>query len=160
MKAEQGMSLVEVMIGVTIFVMGFLPLLKLFSEGGLSQQKIIRDFPVTMSIAERVLMTIENEIDAGRFDVAMFNGGGDEGVDITESVTENREVSMALNNFYGNDNQSAAKYLNKCRVLLSTMPGPEPDLIRICVRFLWNDRQSTSQKFAHNISLFLLKRKE
>lgn len=155
----QGMSLVEVMLAVIIFVLGLIPLLRLFSEGGLSQQKIIRDFPVTLSIAERILMTIENEIDEGRFDPAMFSGTGSEGVDITESVVENSEVSMALEHFYGKDNQSATKFISKCRVLLSTKPSPEPNLIEIVVRFLWNDRNTKRENFTHSIELYLLKKK-
>jgi len=153
------MSLVEVMIGIVIFVMGFIPLMRLFSESGLSQQRIVRDFPVTLSIAERILTTIENEVEEGRFDIAMFDSGGADGIDITETVIENREVSIALENFYGTDNQSATKFLSKCKVLLSTKAGPDPNLVDITVRFLWNDRYTESNKFAHSVSLYLLKKK-
>ena len=159
-RLDQGMSLVEIMLAVIIFVMGFIPLMRLFSETGLSQQKMARDFPVTLSIAERILMTIENEIEEGRFDAAMFDSGGADGVDITESVVENREVSMALENFYGTDNQSATKFIAKCRVLLSSKPGPDPSMVAITVRFLWNDRNYDSNNFAHNITLHLLKNKD
>lgn len=156
---HKGMSLVEVLVGIVIFVLGFIPLMRLFSESGLSQQRIVRDFPVTLSIAERILMTIENEIEEGRFATAMFDSGGADGVDITETVIENREVSMALENFYGTDNQSATKFITKCKVLLSTKPGPDPNLVSITVKFLWNDRHTDSGKFAHSVSLYLLKKK-
>lgn len=159
-RLDRGMSLVEVMLAVIIFVLGFIPLMRLFSETGLSQQRMARDFPVTLSIAERILMTIENEIEEGRFDTAMFNSGGDDGVDITESVIENREVSMALENFYGTDNQSATKFITKCRVLLSSKPGPDPNLVVVTIRFLWNDRNYDSNNFTHNITLHLLKNKD
>ncbi|MGM0597486.1 MAG: type IV pilus modification PilV family protein [Myxococcota bacterium] len=158
--ARQGMSLIEVMLAVIIFAMGFLPLMKMFSEGGISQQKIVRDFPVTLSIAERILMTIENEIEEGRFDPAMFNSGGPDGVDITEAVVENQDINRALENFYGSDNQSATRFLQKCRVMLATLPDSDPRLIKIMVRFLWNDRVTDSQSFSHSISLYLLKRRE
>ncbi len=155
----RGVSLVEVMLGIIIFVLGFIPLMRIFSEGGLSQQKIIRDFPVTVSIAERLLMTIENEIEEGRFDPAMFAGTDGNGVDITETVIENQEVSMALEKFYGTDNQSATKFLRQCRVLLSTKPASDPNLIEITVHFLWNDRGGDNKNFKHSIELYLLKGK-
>lgn len=147
------------MLAVVIFILGIIPLLRLFSEGGLAQQKVIRDFPVTLSIAERILMTIENEIDEGRFDTAMFTGTDGNGVDITESVIENQEVSMALEKFYGTDNQSATRFLTQCRVLLSTKPSSDPNLIEITIRFLWNDRDTNSKDFKHGIELHLLKGK-
>ncbi|MEW6709788.1 MAG: hypothetical protein AB1403_08215 [Candidatus Riflebacteria bacterium] len=154
-----GISLLEVLLGVVIFVLGFVPLLRLFSESGLSQQKIVRDFPVTVSIAERILTTIENEIEEGRFDPAMFSSSDGEGIDITESVVENREVSLALEKFYGTDNQDATQFLSKCRVFLHTEPYSDPNLVVIRVKFMWNDRNSTSGKFKHKIELCCLKNK-
>jgi len=155
----RGVSLVEVMLGVIIFVIGFIPLLRLFSESGLSQQRMLRDFPVTLSISERVLMTIENEIEEGRFDAALFGGGSADGLDITETVLENREVCKAMENFYGEDSKNATRLFSHCRVLLSTKPSPDPDLIEITVKFFWNDRKTAGDKFAHNVVLHLLKKK-
>jgi hypothetical protein len=105
-------------------------------------------------------MTIENEIDEGRFDVAMFAGGGDKGVDITEAVLENNEVSMALDKFYGQDNMDATQYLARCKVLLSSKPTADPNLIELKLNFYWNDRNYEKNKFTHNVELQLLKRKE
>ncbi len=158
-KRRQAVSLIEVMMAVVIFVLGFIPLMRLFSESGLSQQRMLRDFPVTLSIAERVLMTIENEIEEGRFDIAMFDSGDANGVDITGTVLENREVSAALENFYGADNQSATQFIAHCRVLLSSRKTSDPNLIEITVRFLWNDRNYKTDKFTHQVVLHLLKNK-
>lgn len=152
---NSGVSLIEVLLAVVIFVLAFIPLLRLFSETGLSQQRIVRDFPVAISIAERILTTIENEIAEGAFDASTFTSG----VDITASVIENQEVSMALENFYGEDNQSATKFINKCRVMLQTIPGSNPNLIEIKVKFLWNEKNTQSREFKHSIELCLLKNK-
>lgn len=161
MKAcnDSGVSLLEVLLAVVIFVLAFIPLLRLFSETGLSQQRIVRDFPVAISIAERILTTIENEIVEGTFDAENFRGDGISGVDITSSITENQEVSMALENFYGKDNQSATKFINKCRVTLQTLPNSNPNLIEVKVKFLWNDQNSANKEFKHSIELCLLKNK-
>lgn len=159
-KLEQGVSLLEVLMGTVIFILAFIPLMRLFSETGLSQQRMLRDFPVTLSIAERVLMTIENEIDEGRFDVSMFSGGGAKGVDITESVLENNEVSKALEKFYGQDNMNATQYLARCKVLLSSKPTADPNLVQLTLNFYWNDRNYEENKFSHNVELQLLKRME
>lgn len=159
-RPQHGMSLLEALLGIIIFVLAFIPLMRLFSETGLSQQRMLRDFPVTISIAERVMMTIENEIDEGRFDVAMFSGGSADGVDITESVIENNEVSLALEKFYGKDNQDATQYLARCKVLLSSKPTSDPKLIQLTINFYWNDRNYDQNKFSHKVTLHLLKRKE
>lgn len=156
---SRGLSLLEVLLAVVIFVIGFVPLLRLFSESGLSQQKIVRDFPVTVSIAERVLTTIENEIEEGRFDAAMFSSPNPEGIDITQSIIDNQEVSMALEKFYGSDNRDATKFVNMCRVMLKTEPFSDPNLIIIRVKFYWNDRQAVGEKFKHHIELCRLKNK-
>lgn len=153
---KPGISLLEVLLAVVIFVIGFVPLLRLFSESGLSQQKIVRDFPVTVSIAERMMITIENELQEGRLDPEMFNSNEDAGVDVTESVVENREVSLALEKFYGIENKDATQFLRKCRVYLKTEPFSDPNLVKVKVSFFWNDRASTNSKFKHKIELFRL----
>lgn len=159
-KKQPGLSLIEVLIGVVVFVLAFIPLMRLFSETGLAQQRMLRDFPVTLSIAERVLMTIENEIEEGRFDAAMFDNGNPNGVDITEAVVENAEVSLALEKFYGKDNQDATKYISQCRVFLLSRPTADPNLIQLTINFFWSDRRYGDQKFPHQVTLHLLKRKE
>lgn len=151
-----GVSLLEVLLAVVIFVIGFVPLLRLFSESGLSQQRILRDFPVTISIAERLLVTIENEIREEKLNPEMFNSKEETGVDITESVVENQQVSLALENFYGAENKDATQFLNKCRVYLKTEPLSDPNLIKIKVSFLWNDRPAASSGYKHKIELFRL----
>ncbi|MGM0599268.1 MAG: type IV pilus modification PilV family protein [Candidatus Rifleibacteriota bacterium] len=154
-----GVSLLEVLLAVVIFVMGFVPLLRLFSESGLSQQRMVRDFPVTVSIIERLMITIENEIQEGRFDPAAFAVADPDGVDVTESVLESRAVNSALEKFYGEDSKKAARFVNKCRIFLKTEPYSEPGLIAVKVMFLWKDSPSSDKDYKHKVELFRLIRR-
>lgn len=153
-----GISLVEVILAIALFVLAFVPVLRMFSEGGLSQQKMIRDFPVAMNLAERIVNGIENEIEEGRFNAATFQSPDPEGVDVTEMVLGNQAVQQAIANITGQDPKSAAKFMQTVQVKLSTKPWSDPNLIEIRLIVRWSEKKEASAKgFRHEIELALLK---
>ncbi len=155
-----GISLVEIILAISLFVLAFVPVLRLLTESGMSQQRMIRDYPVAMNVAERVVNGIENEIEAGRFDPAVFQSPDPEGVDVTEMVLANRNVCDAVKNITGADPQASAKFMPAFQVKLSTRPWPDPNLIEIRLTFRWSDRKEAQPgKFRHVLELGLLKNK-
>lgn len=154
-----GISIVEVVLAIALFVGCFVPILKLFAEGGLSQQRMIRDYPVALNLAERIVNGIENEIEEGRFDPAVFQSPDPEGVDVTEMVLGSQVVQQAIVNITGQDPKAAARFMPTFQVKLSTRPWTvDTNLIEIRLLFRWSDKQETrTSGLRHEIELSLLK---
>ncbi len=140
--------------------------MRLFSEGGISQQKMVRDFPVALNIAERVVNTIENEIEEGRLNMSAFATSDPDGVDITQMVLENQAVLEALKNFSGQEMGKSTKFIPnfKAKLLVrnwkDSSGSENPDVADIRLNFFWVDRNSGGNTPKHKIILCLLKNKK
>lgn len=152
MFGHRGVSLVEVLLAVVLFAMAFLPIMRLFSGTGLSQQRMIRDYPIALNIAERVLNTIENEIKVGRFDISEFESSDLEGVDITSIIEPNASVAAALERFVGQDPSSSTQLIRSYQIFLRAANTDFAHLYEITVRFRWTDLIS-DESFRHEIVL-------
>ena len=155
-----GMSVLEVLFACVIFVLAFVPMLRMFTGSGLSQQRMIRDFPVAYNIVERIMNTVENDIAEGRYDQANYTSSDPEGLDVTAMVLENSAVFEALKKFLGNETGKSTKFILRCEVKMLVKPTSDANIIEIRLKFRWADRKNTQKKgFRHCIELNMLKNK-
>ena len=155
---RRAISIVEVLLACILFVLVFLPIMRVFSETGMSQQKMIRDFPVAFNIAERIMNTVENEIAEGRFQESVYVTADPEGIDVTNMILENASILEALKLFLGTETEASTKFIGACQVKLLVKPTSDPDIIEMRLKFRWADRVETGQTgFRHCIELNMLK---
>ncbi len=140
------------LIACLVFVIIFVPIFRLYSEQGLAQQKLIRDYGVAINIAENALNLIENEIEAGRFNANITDE------DVTSVVLGNQAAQDAIKNFLG-DADPSTKYIPRFQILLTARPQTA-DLVELRLKFLWGRTLSDGQfKVEHQFVLSTLKAK-
>jgi len=133
-RGRPGFSLLEGLLAVVLFVVVMLPLFRLYSETGISQQKMIRDYAVAINIAENALNLIENEIDRGTITPAFDQQ------DVTDIVLGNASAQAAISQFLGEGSSGSTKYMPRFRLFLTAKPAAGiPQLIEITLRFAWGN---------------------
>lgn len=122
-------------MGAVIFVMVFVPLYRLYTEIGIGQQKMIRDYAVAINIAENAVNLIESEIDAGRLPNAMTDE------DVTDLILGDAGSQQAVQNMLGYGVESSVKYMPAFRLFLTARPfGGNPNMFEIRLRFVWGNK--------------------
>lgn len=118
-----------------VFTFSFIPLYRLFSETGISQQKMIRDYAVAINIAENAMNLIESEIDLGNIPIAVSDQ------DISELIFGNVAVQSAIQKMLGYGADSATKYMPVFRLFLTARPFQgNADLMEIRLKFVWGNK--------------------
>lgn len=118
-----------------LFAIAVIPIFRLYSEQGLGQQKMIRDYAVALNIVENALNLIENEVERGGF-VASFTDQ-----DVTAVVLGTQAAKDAVRNFVG-ESGASTQYMPSFKILLTARPYA-PELVELRLKFLWG-RQTAS----------------
>jgi len=133
-RKKRGFSFVEVILGIAILAVVGGGALKVFSETGLPQQAMIRDYAVAMNICERFLNSLHNDLTDGMVIENMVDK------DVTDSILENPSVQDYLKIFAGGVGKSTTSLTSNFKALLTIRPGPGPQsgvVKNIKLKFDW-----------------------
>ena len=130
----RGFSLIEVILGIAILAVVGGGALKAFSETGLPQQAMIRDYAVAMNICERFLNSLHNDLSDGIVIENMVDK------DVTDSILENPSIQDYLKIFAGGVGKETTSLTSQFKALLTVRPGPGPQsgvIKNIRLKFMW-----------------------
>lgn len=133
-RRPAGVSVVEVLLAIVLFMVLFLGALRLYTEANLPQQGMIRDFAIAMNICERFINSLKNDFLEG--DPPPVTGTEQ---DVTEAVLDNPAVQDYLAIFAGGVGKQSTELVSNFKTFL-TIREEEPNLFRIKVRFHWGSR--------------------
>jgi hypothetical protein len=149
----RGFSVLEGLIAALVFVVLFIPLYRLYTEIGVGQQKMIRDYAVAINIAENAINLIESEIDAGNLPKTVVDE------DVTELILGAPATQAAVQKMLGYGVESSVKYIPAFRLFLTARPfGGSQNLFDIRLRFEWGDQGAgTTMNKRHEFELKTLR---
>jgi len=134
-KKNRGFSFVEVILGIAILAVVGGGALKVFSETGLPQQAMIRDYTVAMNICERFLSSLHNDLADGMAIENMVDK------DVTDAILENPNIQDYLKIFAGGVGKDTTSLTSNFKALLTVRPGPGPQsgvIKNIKLEFKWH----------------------
>jgi hypothetical protein len=124
-----------VILGIAILAAVGGGALKVFSETGLPQQAMIRDYTVAMNICERFLSSLHNDLADGMAIENMVDK------DVTDSILENPNIQDYLKIFAGGVGKDTTSLTSNFKALLTVRPGPGPQsgvVKNIKLEFKWH----------------------
>ena len=133
-RHNRGFSFVEVILGIAILAVVGGGALKVFSETGLPQQAMIRDYTVAMNICERFLNSLHNDLASGMVIENMVDK------DVTDAILDNPNIQDYLNIFAGGVGKDTTSLTSNFKALLTIKPGPGPQsgvIKNIKLEFKW-----------------------
>ncbi len=137
-RRNRGFSLIEMLVGITLFALIFIQLLKLHSEANMPMQAMIRDYGAVMNLSQQFLNSIQNDIMAG--DLPPLNGE----VDVTEAMLERGGNAYIMKLFADGSARQATELTVNFKALLSvedvgsqTGAGLAGSFYRVKIRCQW-----------------------
>ena len=135
-----GISVLEGLIAVLVFAVVFIPLYRLYTETGVGQQKMVRDYAVAINIAENAMNLIESEIDKGNLPQPVSDQ------DVSALFFGNPAAQKAIQGMLGYGAAESVKYIPAFRLFLTTRPFQgNANLYEIRLRFVWGNKQTGNQ---------------
>lgn len=131
---KRGFSLLEVLVGMVIFLCIFLGSMKLYTESNLPRQAMIRDFAIALNICERFLNSLQNDIATGKAPPP-----SDKEIEVTEAVLESPDIQDYLKVFSGGVGKDATELVFHFRAFLKVKDEPD-QLKRLQMRFEWGNK--------------------
>ncbi|HNV71111.1 MAG TPA: hypothetical protein PKO06_15520 [Candidatus Ozemobacteraceae bacterium] len=136
-RRRKGISVLESIIAVLVFAIVFIPLYRLYTETGVEQQKMVRDFAVAINIAENALSLIESEIDKGSLPNPVTEQ------DVSSLFLGNPNTQKAIQGMLGYGAAESVKYIPAFRLFLTTRPYKgNANLYEIRLRFVWGSQKT------------------
>ena|GEM_PF-1782023 len=129
-----GVSVVEILLAIVMFMTLFLGALRIYTESNLPQQAMIRDFAIAMNICERFINSLQNDFMEG--DPPPVS---DTEKDVTEAVLDNPAIQNYLKVFAGGVGKKETELVANFKTFL-TVKKEDTDLYRLIVRFQWGAR--------------------